>query len=89
MTKKEKVKNSVGWNVAVALLLEATRSGFRRLRRVIVDTFSLAEHDLPTYYYVTKYQPKIQNDLFEVDHQYAPLTQEKILKKAKRTKSDP
>ena len=73
MTKKEKINSSVGWKVAVAFMLETTREGYNRLRQVVLDTFKLAKHDFLTFYYITKYRPKVYHDLFEVDPLYTTL----------------
>ena len=55
MNKKQKMKQSVIWNIAIAFLFEATQEGYNRLRNVVLVPFKLADHDLPSYYYVTKY----------------------------------
>lgn len=65
-------------------MLESNNEGFNHIRKALMDAFKLETHKIPSYYYVTKYRPKIFSSLFEVDESFSYLTRESKLKKKVR-----
>ena len=65
-TKKQKVENSIGWNSAIAILMESSKEGFNRIRSVLLSAFNLESYLIPSYYYVTKHRPKVNIAVFQV-----------------------
>ena len=62
--------------------MEATRGGFNRLRKVVLETFKLKPEDIPTYYYITKFCPKIEQGIFQILNMFSFLIREYTLNKA-------
>ena len=80
ISKKKRMENSCGWSVGVAFLMEATRNGYYRLRDAVRKAYQLEDTNIPTYYYLTKFRPKLNHFIMNINNLFTHLSREKKLK---------
>ena len=77
---------SVRTNVAISLLMGTTREHYNEMRQECLKAYKLEEHDLPTFYYITKFRPKMDKGILDGTIEcYKKLAREGKLKKETST----
>ena len=59
------MEESVRKNVAISFLMASTRENYNLMRQECLETYKLQEHDLPIFYYITKFFPKIDKGILD------------------------
>ena len=75
------MEESVGTNVAISLLMGTTREHYNEMRQECLEAHKLEEHDLFTFYYVTKFRQKMDKGILDKTIEcYKKLSREGTLK---------
>ena len=89
LSKRQKMEKSVGKPLAVSMLMSTTRKDFNNIRKQILETYQLQDHDIPTFYYITKERPNMEKgEMDSILEAYSILTREFKLNQATLDKSE-
>ena len=89
LSKRQKIEKSVGKPLAVFMLMSTTQKDFNNIRKQILETYQLQDHDIPTFYYITKERPNMEKgEMDTILEAYSILTREFKLNQAILDKSE-
>ena len=60
--------------VNISFLMATAKTSFESIRKRFVKNFELANHDFLNHHYVTKYKPKFESGILNIDKKHALLT---------------
>ena len=47
----------------------------------MINTYKMEDHEVPTFYYAIKHQPKMVNGIVDIDPEFSMLTRETMINK--------